>query len=232
MEARADSFLDDFSPLSQALVGAINRGVQAVSASGFFITIENEKCFRCFDSALDEGHGNVGISFALDEIRGKETFRNVCLLAHDNSSSMSAAEIKNKFFFDSVDNIKIVWDYCILSKLEAQSSSEIMDESDEMQLEIFKQSESFYSRHKTLPANMDQDIMDLFRYYCARDVILEASKHLAHNNEDTLVDSEKDEDMDTEIIVQDNEFDTLSGCEIFYQKFKGRAGKEVFALFS
>jgi len=145
MEARADSFLDDFSPLSQALVGAINRGVQAASASGFFITIENEKSFRCFDSALDEGHGNVGISFALDEIRGKETFRNLCLLAHDNSSSMSAAEIKNKFFFDSVDNIKIVWDYCILSKLEAQSSSEIMDESDEMQLEIFKQLESFYN---------------------------------------------------------------------------------------
>ena len=81
MEARADSFLEDFSPLMQALVGAINRGVQAVSASVFFITIENEKCFRCFDSALDEGHGNVGISFARDEIRGKETFRNVCLFA-------------------------------------------------------------------------------------------------------------------------------------------------------
>ena len=74
--------------------------------------------------------------------------------------------------------------------MEAQSSSEILDESDEMQLEIFKQLESFYSRHKTLPANMDQDIMDLFRYYCARDVILEASEHLAHSDENTLVDSE------------------------------------------
>ena len=176
MDARADSFLEDFSPLSQALIGAqVDRREQAVSASGFFITIENEKCFRCVDSALDEGNGNVGISFALDEIRGKETFRNVCLLAQDNSSSMPSAEIKNKFFFESVDNIKIVWDYCTLSKLEAQSSSEILDESDEMQLEIFKQLECFYNRHKTLPAHMDQDIMDLFRYYCARDVILEAS---------------------------------------------------------
>ena len=70
--------------MSQALIGAqVDRREQAVSASGFFITIENKKCFRCFDSALDEGHGNVGISFALDEIRGKETFRNVCLLAQD-----------------------------------------------------------------------------------------------------------------------------------------------------
>ena len=160
MDAHADSFLDDFSPLSQALVGAhTDRREQAMSASGYFITIENEKCFRCFDSVLAEGHGNVGISFALDEIRGKDTFHNICLLAHDNSSSMSVAEIKNKFFFDSNDNIKIVWDYCILSKLEAQSSSEILDESDEMQLEIFKQLESFYNRHKTLPAHMDQDII-------------------------------------------------------------------------
>ena len=165
MNTHADSFLEDFLPLSQALVGThADRSEQSISASGVYITIENEKCFRCFDSAFAEGQGSVGISFALDEICGKETFRNVCLFAHDNSSSMSAAEIKNKFFFESVDNIKIVWDYCTLSKLEAQSSSEILDESDEMQLEIFKQLECFYIRHKTLPAHMDQDIMDLFGY--------------------------------------------------------------------
>ena len=68
-----------------------------------------------------------------------ETFRNVRVLAHDNSSTMSATEIKNQFFFGSLDNIRVVWDYCILSKLEAESSSEVLDESDEMQLGIFKQ---------------------------------------------------------------------------------------------
>ena len=232
MNTRADSFLEDFSPLSQALIGAqADRREQSVSASNVYITIENEKCFRCFDSAFAEGHGNVGISFALDEIRGMETFRNICLLAHDNSSTTSAAEIKNHFFFGSIDNIRVVWDYCILSKLEADSSSEVLDESDEMQLEIFKQLESFYTRHKTFPVHMEQDIMDLFRYYCARDVILEASKHLEHNNEEKLVESEKD-DMDTEVVIYDNDFDTLSNCEQFYQKFKGKSGKEVFALFS
>ena len=111
---------------------------------------------------------------------------------------MSAAEIKNNFFFDSTEKIKIIWDYCILSKLEADSSSEVLDESDDMQSEIFKfkQLESLYARHKTFPVQMEQDIMDLFRYYCARDVILEASKHLEHNNDETQVDSEKD-DMGT-----------------------------------
>ena len=141
-----------------------------------------------------------------------ETFCNIWLLAEDNSSSMSATEIKNKFFFGSTDNMKIIWDYCILSKLEADSSSEVLDESDEMQLEIFKQLESFYERHKTFPAHMEQDIMDLFRYYCSRDVILEASKHLENVNDETQVDSDKD-DMDTEMIVHDNAFDTLSSCE-------------------
>ena len=113
---------------------------------------------------------------------------------------MSAAEIKNKFFFGNTDNIKIIWDCCILSKLEADSSSEVLDKSDEMQLEIFKQLESFYERHKTFPALMEQDIMDLFRYFCSRDVILEASKHLENVNDETQVDSDKD-DMDTAMIA-------------------------------
>ena len=78
---------------------------------------------------------------------------------------------------------------------------------------------------------MEQDIMDLFRFYCARNVILEASKHLEHNNEETQVDSDKD-DMDTEVVIHDNAFDTLSNCEHFFQKFKGKSGKEIFALFS
>ena len=37
--------------------------------------------------------------------------------------------------------------------------------------------------------------MDLFRYYCARDLILEALKHLEDNNKNTVVGSDK-EDMD------------------------------------
>ena len=78
MNARSDSFLEDFSPLSQALVGAhSDRRELSITASNVSITIENEKCFRCFDSAFAERHGSVEISFALDKIRGMETFRNV-----------------------------------------------------------------------------------------------------------------------------------------------------------
>ena len=38
--------------------------------------------------------------------------------------------------------------------------------------------------------------------------------------------------MDTELAIHDDRFDTLSNCEQFYQKFKGKSGKEVIALFT
>ena len=49
----------------------------------------------------------------------------------------------------------------------------------------------------------NDDIMDLFRYYCARDLMLEAANHLDNRNENTLVES-KDEDMETESVMHDD----------------------------
>ena len=65
-----------------------------------------------------------------------ETFRNVHLLAHDMSDTMSAAEVKAKLFFGGSDNICVVWDYCILSKLQGEKSSEELHESNAMHLEL------------------------------------------------------------------------------------------------
>ena len=96
-QARGDSFLEDFSPLSQALMGANTDGaahLQSRSVRSVFVTIDHEKCFKTFDSMFSEGPGNVGISFALDEICGMETLRNIYFLAHDISNTMSAVEIK------------------------------------------------------------------------------------------------------------------------------------------
>ena len=47
MNTCADSFLEDFSPWSEALIGAqTDRREQYISARSVYITIENEKCFR------------------------------------------------------------------------------------------------------------------------------------------------------------------------------------------
>ena len=74
--------------------------------------------------------------------------------------------------------------------------------------------------------------MDLFRYFCARDVILEAGKFLGNaiNAEETQI--EEDDEMETESILHDDtSIDTLSKIEKFYLKNDFANGKEVYALF-
>ena len=54
-----------------------------------------------------------------------------------------------------------------------------------MQFEIFQKLAGFYRQHRTFAAYSENEIMDLFRYFCARDVILEAGKFLSNaGNED------------------------------------------------
>ena len=93
-------------------------------------TIGTEKCFKPFASKYFEGIGNVGLSGALDETRGMETFRDLHSIACNSSDSMSFVDKKEKFFFGKEDNIQVMWDYCILSKLDVEKSSEEVDEGD------------------------------------------------------------------------------------------------------
>ena len=72
-----------------------------------------------------------------------ETFHTVHSLAFDNSDAMSSAQKKAKFFFGGRDYISVIWDYCTLSKMEADKSTEEGDASDEMQLEIFERLSRF-----------------------------------------------------------------------------------------
>ena len=113
--ANAGSFLEEFSPLSEALV-SVNAPNATITKTGFYITIGTEKCFKPFASKFFECIGSIGLSGALDEIRGMETFRNLHSITFDNSDSMSFAAKKEKFFFEREDSIQVMWDYCILSK--------------------------------------------------------------------------------------------------------------------
>ena len=91
MTARSypDSFLEEFSPLSEALITVSGTNQQAPTAiTSVFITIGNEKCFKHFASRFFSGIGDIRVSFALDEISGMATFRNVHALAHDISDAM------------------------------------------------------------------------------------------------------------------------------------------------
>jgi hypothetical protein len=228
-----DSFLEELTPMSEALVSVTIGNQQAAgNITTFFVTIGNEKCFKPFASKFFDGLGNVRISSALDEIRGMATFRNVHSLASDISDELSATEKRNRFFFGSGDYMTIVWDYCILSKMEAESSGDEIDESDEMQFEIFQKLADFYRQHRTFAAYSENEIMDLFRYFCARDVILEAGKFLSNAGNEDETQIEEDNEMETESILHDDtSIDTLSKIEKFYLKNDFANGKEVYALF-
>ena len=112
----ADSFLEEFSPLSEALLPNINAQNANNSTTSFYVTIGTEKCFKPFVSKFFDGIGNIGLSGALDGIRGMETFHNLHSIAFVNSDKMSATEKRDRIFFGSSDNIQVLWDYCILSK--------------------------------------------------------------------------------------------------------------------
>ena len=77
----ADSFLEEFSPLSEALLPNINAQNANNSTTSFYVTIGTEKCFKLFVSKFFDGIGNIGLSGALDGIRGMETFRNLHSIA-------------------------------------------------------------------------------------------------------------------------------------------------------
>ena len=71
-----------------------------------------------------------------------------------------------------------------------------------MQLEIFKRLSRFYEANHTLPAHADDDIMDLFRYYYGRDLILEASSVLDRNTDNQNTELVGDnEDMDNTSVM-------------------------------
>ena len=106
--ANADSFLEELSPLSEALV-SVNIQNANIARTGFYITIGTEKCFKPFASKFFEGVGNVGLSGALDEIRGMETFRNLHSIAFDNSDSISFATKKKR---NSFSEEKIAFKLC------------------------------------------------------------------------------------------------------------------------
>ena len=86
-------------------------------ATSVFIMIGNEKYFKTFTSQfLNVSDGSrILYTCSLDEICGMAKFCNIHLIVHDFAADISIADLKDKSLFGSNNNIKVVWDYCILS---------------------------------------------------------------------------------------------------------------------
>ena len=157
-----------------------------------------------------------------------ETFCNLHSIAFNNSDAMSFAEKKENFFFGKEDNIQVMWDYCILSKLEVEKSSEELDEGDHMHLDNLNIWAEFFAKYGTLPASQENEIIDLFKHFVGTDMDLLAAGVINNNENTQLVSDEEAENMETESILHDNGHnDVMSKCEHWYLNFKADNGKEV-----
>ena len=80
----------------------------------------------------------------LDEIRGTGVFKNLVQIISDISGELSTEIKKENFFFGSRYNLKIVWEYCVLAKIDLDENPGILDDGDRMRLEDFKMLMDFY----------------------------------------------------------------------------------------
>ena len=74
----------------------------------------------------------------LDEICGTGVFKNLVQIISDFSGQHSNEIRKENFFFGSRYNLKIMWEYCSLSKLDLDETPGMLDEGDKMRIEDFK----------------------------------------------------------------------------------------------
>ena len=143
------NLFEDSEQLSAPLINASSRTASA-RPTCVFITIGQEKCFKVFENRFCKGIGNSRLSEMLNEIRGTGVFKNLVQIISDVSGQHSNEIKKENFFFGSRYNLKIMWEYCCLSKLDLDENPGILDDGDRMSIEDFKMLMDFYLKIKLL----------------------------------------------------------------------------------
>ena len=235
--ANNNILFDEYDSLSAPLITANPRTTTAAPTC-VFVTVGSEKCFKLFENRYSRGVGNARLSEVMDEIRGTSVFRDLLQISFDNSGTLSGRDQKEKFFFGHTSNLQIMWEYCSVSKADIDLSPGNLDDGDLMRLEDFNLLMDFYNTNKTLKVSDEDLILEVFKYFVSRDMILEASlmqANLEGLEEGTLLQEEEEahnDDMETESFLHDNEeFDKLSNSEVFYRNYKGKEPKDVWAAF-
>ena len=90
------------------------------------------------------------MSEMMDEIHGTGVFKNLVQIISDVSGDLLSEIKKENFFFGSRYNLKIMWEYCTLSKIDLDENPSILDESDRMRIEDFNILMDFYQKTSTL----------------------------------------------------------------------------------
>jgi len=235
--ANNNILFDEYDSLSAPLV-TITPRTAAATPTCVFVTIGSEKCFKLFENRFSRGMGNARLSEVMDEIRGTSVFRDLLHFSFDNSGTLSDKDRKEKFFFGHTSNLQTMWEYCSVSKVDIELSHGLLDDGDIMRLEDFNMLMEFYNNNKTLKVSDEDLILEVFKYFVGRDMILEASmmqSNLERLEDGTLLQEEEEgkiDDMETESVLHDNlEFDKLSNAELFYKNCKVTEPKDVWTAF-
>ena len=242
-------FLDDLSPLSQALVQTAGIPPLAYTSlpASYFTIINGVVCFKLFETRSFAGMGDANLSRTLEQIRVTTQFRDLCSIVWDNSDSVPLATRKKNFFYGKRNNLQIAWEYSVLSKIDLEDSGEILDEGDNMIVQDFKQLMEFYNHNKTFKVCDDECFMDIFRFYIDRDMMLEATilaereLAIANREEETKVEvpTVNERNKETEIIdrmieeeIEDQSLKRLSKAEKFYLDCTPKNPKDIWNKFT
>ena len=110
-----------------------------------------------------------------------------------------------------------------------EESREEIDEVDSMRIEDFNRLEAFYSMNKTFPVTEDEVILDVFRFFKKRDMILEAtnivdrSQVVEENQAGKNEETRRSERMDIDISFNER----LSSAEILCLQCNLKNPKDV-----
>ena len=242
-------FLDDLTPMSQALIQTAITLPPAYASlpTGSLIVINGNICFKKFETRYLAGIGEANVSRTLDQIREVSGFRDLASNVWDNSDTISLDARKKSFFFGKRTNLQLMWEYCYLSKIDLEQSGESLDQSDLMIVEDFTRLLEFYNREKTFKVCDDEIMMDIFEFFIDRDLMLEATilaeKELSSNiqeEREIQVPQEINEgNEDTEIIdrmiTKDLDVSSrsrLSKAEMFYLDCTLKNPKDIWSEFT
>ena len=99
-----------------------------------------------------------------------------------------------------------------------------------MRIEDVNSLMEFFLAHSTLKVCQENTIMEVFGYFISTDMILEAStmQMIQEITVDTLVEEEEEIPREE---MEKTDFDTLTKAELFYTRFEGKEGKDVWTIF-
>ena len=92
--------------------------------------------------------GDLRLSEMQEEIRGTGVFKNLVQIISGISGALFNEVRKENFFFGSRYNLKILWEYCTLSKFDLDENPGILDGGDKMRIADYKELMDFYLTNK------------------------------------------------------------------------------------